>query len=194
MQVALDEVEKPAKRGKKAIDKKEATEEPSSKPSKSKKRKADKGDSSAPKKNKKMACRKLTSSPSHLDPKDKQSAGDDDEEQHKGSPRGNTPPQSPTPKDLVNDSVPTPPPSPPKTTVPVTVAPPPPSSTPLVSTIASPPPVISTPITTAPLPPPIFSNTIFYSTPIITSTIDSFVNVNTSDVGAMTEEPPKVIT
>ncbi|KAL7590840.1 extensin-like [Lactuca sativa] len=162
MQAALDEVEKPAKRGKKVVDKKKATEEPSSKPSKSKKRKADKGD--------------------------------DDEGQHKGSPRGNTPPRSPTPVDLANDYVPTPPPSPPKTTVQVTVSPPPPSLTPLVSTIAPPPPVISTPITTTPLPPHIFSNATFTSTPIITSTIYSSVNVNTSDVGAQTEEPTKFTT
>ncbi|XP_023729214.1 pectinesterase inhibitor 10-like [Lactuca sativa] len=153
MQAALDEVEKLAKRGKKVVDKKEATEEPSSKPSKSKKRKAE-----------------------------------------KGSPRGNTPPRSPTHVDLVNDFVPTPPPSPAKTTIQVTVAPPPPSSTPLVSIIAPPPPVISTPITTTPLPPPIFSNTTFTSTPIITATIDSSVNVNTSDVEAETEEPPKITT
>ncbi|XP_023757062.2 classical arabinogalactan protein 9-like [Lactuca sativa] len=141
-----------------------------------------------------MARRNLTSSPSHSGPKDEQSVGDDDEGQHKGSHRGNTPPRSPTPVDLVNDSVPTPPPSPPKTTFQVTVAPPPPSSTPLVSTIAPLPPVISTPITTAPLPPPIFSNATITSTPIITSTIDSSININTSDVGAKTEEPPKVTT
>ncbi|XP_023762742.1 pollen-specific leucine-rich repeat extensin-like protein 1 [Lactuca sativa] len=141
-----------------------------------------------------MVRRNLTSSPSHSDPKDDQSAGDDDKGQHKGSPRGNTPPQSPTPMDLVNDSVPSPLPSPPKTIVQVTVAPPPISSTPLVSTIAPPPPVIFTPITTAPLPPPIFSNPTFTSTPIITSAIDSSVNINTSDVGGQTEEPPKVTT
>ncbi|XP_023761204.1 pollen-specific leucine-rich repeat extensin-like protein 4 [Lactuca sativa] len=194
MQAALDEVDKTAKRGKKVVDKKEAPEEPSSKPSKSKKSKADKGESSATKKIKKMARRNLTSSPSHSDPKDNQSAGDDDEGQHQGSPRGNTPPRSPTPEVLVNDFVPTPPLSPHKTTIQVTVAPPPPSSTPIVSTIAPPPPVISTPITTAPLPPPIFSNATVASIPIITSTVDSSVKVNTYYVGAKTEESPKVTT
>ncbi|XP_023771954.1 pectinesterase inhibitor 10-like [Lactuca sativa] len=127
-----------------------------------------------------MARRHLTSSPSHSDPKDDQSEGDDDEGQHKGSPRGNTHPWSPTPKVIVNDSIPTPPPSPPKTTVQVTIAPLP--------------PVISTPITTSPLQPPLFSNATLTSTPIITSTIDSSVNISTSDVGAKTEEPPKVTT
>ncbi|XP_023754465.1 uncharacterized protein LOC111902886 [Lactuca sativa] len=165
MQVALDEVEKPAKRGKKAVVKKEATEEPSSKPTKSKKRKTDKGDSSTPKKVKKMARRKLTPSPSPSELKDEQSASDDEEEQHEGLPR-----------------------------VQVTIATPPSSSSPPVSTIAPPPLVSSTPITTAPLPPLIFSKPTFTTTSIITSTIDSFVNVNTSDVGAKTEEPPKVTT
>ncbi|XP_023748579.1 flocculation protein FLO11-like [Lactuca sativa] len=166
MQAALDEVEKPVKRGKKAITKKEDTADTSSKPTKSKKRKADKGDSSTSKK----------------------------EEQHEGSPRGNTPPRPPTPVDIVDESVPTPPLSRPKTTVQVTIAPPPPSSSPPVSTIAPQPPVSSTPVTTAPLPPPIFSNATFTTTPIITSTIDSSMNVNTSDVGAKTEEPLKVTT
>ena len=50
MQAALDKVEKPGKRGKKTILKKEHTEDTSTKPAKSKKRKADKGDSSVPKK------------------------------------------------------------------------------------------------------------------------------------------------
>ncbi|KAL7618601.1 hypothetical protein Lser_V15G04328 [Lactuca serriola] len=194
MQEALEEVEKPTKRGKKSITKKEDITDYSSKPVKSKKRKADKGDSSTSKKVKKMAQKKHTPSPSPSELKDEQFAGEDEEEQHEGSPWGNTPPRTPTPVDIVDDSVPTPPLSPPKTTVRVTIAPPPPSSSPLVSTIAPPPPASSTPITTAPLPPPIFSNATFTTTPIITSTIDSSVNVNTSDVGEKTEEPPNVTT
>lgn len=104
---------------------------------------------------------------------------------------GNTPPWSPTPVDV---SVPTPHPSPPKTTVQVSGAAPPPP----VSLVAPPPPVSDTPISTTPLSPPIISHataTTITSTPIIiTSTINSFVNVNTSDVGEMTEDPPKVTT
>ncbi|KAL7592931.1 hypothetical protein Lser_V15G35436 [Lactuca serriola] len=173
MQAALDEVEKPAKRGKKAILKKEDTEDTSSKPAKSKKRKADKGDSSVPKKY----------------------VGEKEEEQHEGSPRGNTPPRSPCPVENVNDSVSTPPRSPPKTTVQVSVAPPPPTSSQPTSIVAPPPPVCTILISTSPLLPPIISQTTeatITSIPIITTTIDSSVNVNISDVGAKTKDPPKV--
>ncbi|KAL7587931.1 hypothetical protein Lser_V15G41169 [Lactuca serriola] len=74
---------------------------------------------------------------------------------------------------------PTPPLSPPKTTVQDSV-PPPPVSQP-ASTIASPPLVTSPPIIAASIPAPILTK-------------DPFVNVNTFDVGAKTEEPPKVTT
>nr|KAJ0192475.1 hypothetical protein LSAT_V11C800450880 [Lactuca sativa] len=40
--------------------------------------------------------------------KQEQSAGEEEEEQHEGSPRGNTPPRPPTPVEVVVDSVPTP--------------------------------------------------------------------------------------
>ncbi|KAL7587958.1 hypothetical protein Lser_V15G37624 [Lactuca serriola] len=82
-----------------------------------------------------------------------------------------------------------------KTTVKVSVAPPPLTSSQPTSTVALPPPVCTIPISTSPLPPPIISETTeatITSIPIITTTTDSSVNVNTSDVGAKTEEPPKV--
>ncbi|KAL7602795.1 hypothetical protein Lser_V15G20307 [Lactuca serriola] len=106
--------------------------------------------------------------------------------------RGNTPPRPPTPEEVVDDSVPTPPSSPPKTTAQDSV-PPPPVSQP-ASIIASPPPVTSPPIIIASIPTPVFSKAAFTTTPIITSTTDSSVNVNTSDVGAKTEESLKVTT
>ena len=62
-----------------------------------------------------MARRKQTPSPSHSEKKNEQSAGEEEEEHHEGSLRGNTPPRSPTLVENVNDSVPTAPPSPPKT-------------------------------------------------------------------------------
>ncbi|XP_023738291.1 uncharacterized protein LOC111886287 [Lactuca sativa] len=193
MQAALDEVEKPAKRGKKANPKKDETEGQSSKPAKSKKRKCEKGDSSAPKKVKRMGRRTKTPSPSSSEKNDEQSAGVEEEEQQEGSPRENTPPRSPTPDDVINDFVPTPPPYPPKTTVQVSVAPPPPPTSQPTSTVA-PPPVRTTLISSTPSPPPIFSQATFTTTPIITSITDSSVKVNTSDVGAKIEDPPKVTT
>ncbi|XP_023771185.1 uncharacterized protein LOC111919854 [Lactuca sativa] len=170
MQAALDEVEKPAKRGKKANPKKDTTEGPSSKSTKSKKRKGE------------------------TEKNDELFGDKEEEEKHEVSPRGNTLPRSPTPEDVVNDSIPTPPPSPPKSTVqdsPPPPPPPPPTSQPSY-TIDPPPPVSSTPITTAPVPPPIFSQATFTTKPTITSTNDSSVKVNTSDVGVKTEDPPKV--
>ena len=71
MQKALDVVEKPAKRGKKADTKIVGTEGPSAKLVKSKKRKAEKVAYSASKKIKKMARRRKSPSPS--------SSGHDDE-------------------------------------------------------------------------------------------------------------------
>ncbi|XP_023745757.1 uncharacterized protein LOC111893911 [Lactuca sativa] len=98
-----------------------------------------------------MARRKQTHSPSRSEKNDEQSAGEEEEEQNEGSPRGNTPPRSPTPEDVVNDSIPTPPSSPTKSNVLDSAPPPPPPTSQPSSTIAPPPPVSSTPITTAPL-------------------------------------------
>ncbi|XP_052621138.1 leucine-rich repeat extensin-like protein 2 [Lactuca sativa] len=195
MQAALDEVEKTAKRGKKADSKKLETEEPSSKPVKSKKRKAEKAASSAPKKVKKMARKPKTPSPSSYGNVDEQNADEEEEDQHEGSPRGNTPPRSPTPEGNLNDSVPTPPSSPPKTTVQVSVAPIPPSPTTQTTTIVPPPPPVSSiPLCKTPLPPPIFSQATITSTPIILTTTESPAQVNTSDVGEKTEDNPKITT
>ncbi|XP_023745508.1 pollen-specific leucine-rich repeat extensin-like protein 1 [Lactuca sativa] len=162
MQSALEAADKPAKRGKKLESKKAETEGPSS----PKKRKADKAAPPAPKKKngKKMAKRPKvpTSSSSN---EEGQSADEEEEVQHEGSPRGNTPPRSSTPE--VQIHVPTPPPSPKQTTIPIFVAP-------------IPPPVTSQPTTTVPLPPPIFSSA------TTTTTTGPSVSVNVSDTGAHT--------
>ncbi|KAL7597951.1 hypothetical protein Lser_V15G22324 [Lactuca serriola] len=164
MQSALDDVDKPAKRGKKPESKKTKTEGPSSR----KKRKADKAAPSAPKKKKlkKMVKRPKVPSPTDSN-EEKQSAEEEEEVQHEGSPRGNTLPRSPTPQ--VQHDVRTPPPSPKETTVPISVAP-------------IPPPVTSQPITTTPLPPLVFSQ----ATTTTTTTTGPSVSVNVSDTGAYT--------
>ncbi|XP_023734793.1 flocculation protein FLO11-like [Lactuca sativa] len=195
IQAALDDVEKPIKQGEKADSKKVATDGPSSKPVKSKKQKAEKAASSAPEKVKKMAQRPKTLSPSSSGNDEEQYVEDEEEDQREGYLRGNTPPQSPTPEGTLNDSIPTPPPSPPKTTIHVSIALIPPSPTTQTTNIVSPPlPVISIPLSTTPLPPPIFSQATVTFTPIITTTTESLVQVNTSDVGAKTEDNPKVTT
>ncbi|XP_052627004.1 uncharacterized protein LOC111900825 [Lactuca sativa] len=119
---------------------------------------------------------------------------DEEEEiQHHESPRGTTPPHSPTPTKPLNDKVPTPPPSPPKTIVPTLVAPiPPPPTSQTTTFVPPPPPVSSIPISTTPLTPPIFSQatTTTIPTTIIT---EPPVNFNISDMGADTEAEPPVI-
>lgn len=62
-------------------------------------------------------------SPSCSDHNEEQSVDEEEAVHHDSSPRGNTPPQSLTPEVNPNDSVPTPPQSPPQSTVPVSVAP-----------------------------------------------------------------------
>ncbi|XP_023766125.1 uncharacterized protein LOC111914655 [Lactuca sativa] len=179
-QAALDVVEKPANRGKRASSKKETTEGDSSKPAKSRKRKSAKDDSSKPKKIKKMAKKSKTPSPSGSDHNE-----EDDKEEipHHESPRGNTPPQSPTPTHPLNDKIPSPPLSPSKTTVPLLVAPTPPPTT---SQTTAPPPVSTIPVSITPLPPPIISHA------TTTTTTQSTVNVNVSDTGANIETVPPV--
>ncbi|XP_023771707.1 flocculation protein FLO11-like [Lactuca sativa] len=166
-------MENPAKRGKRAVTKKVETKGPSTKTVKSKKQKAEKSASSAPKKVKKM----------------EQSADEEEVVQHKGSPRGSTPPRSPTPTEQLNNKVATPPPSPLKTTVQVSVAIPIPPTQPTqhTTTVPPPPPVSTIPICTAPLPPPIISQSIIITSPLITTTNESIVKVNVSDTGANSE-------
>ena len=155
----MEAADKPTKMGKKSESKKDETEGPSS----PKKLKVDKAAPSAPKKKKvkKMAKRPKAPMSSSSNEKE-QSVVIEEEVQHEGPPRGNTPPQSPTPEVQVH--VPTPPPSPKQTTIPISGAP-------------IPPPVTSQP-TTVPLPPPIFSSA------TTTTTTGPSVSVNVSDTGA----------
>ncbi|XP_023737424.1 uncharacterized protein LOC111885390 [Lactuca sativa] len=182
-QVALESVNKPGNRGKRTTTKKESTEEDKTKASKSQKRKSDKGDSSKPKKLKKMARRsKIPTPPSSENDKE-----NEEEEGHHESPRGNTPPRSPTLTEPIHDKIPTPPLSP-KQTIPVSVPidPPPTASQPTTS-LPPPPPVTSTPISTTQLPPPIISKT---TTSIIP---EPTMEVNVSDTRATTVTETPII-
>ncbi|XP_052627742.1 extensin-like [Lactuca sativa] len=187
-QVALDVADKLAKRGKKQEPKKDETEGPSS----PKNRKVDKAAPLATKKKKvkKMVKRPKVSLPAVSD--DEAQSADKEERVHlEGSPRGNTPPRSPTAEVWTN--IPSPPPSPKQTTVPITVAPIPPTPTTQPNTTVPPPPPVSTiPISTTPLPPPIFSQATYTTTPINTTTTSTehLVKVNVSDTRANTENEP----
>ncbi|XP_023741432.1 uncharacterized protein LOC111889514 [Lactuca sativa] len=81
------------------------------------------------------------------------------------------PPRSASPKVHLNDSIPTPPPSPSHTTIPISIA-------------ALPPPASSQPTSTTPLLPPIISQ----ATSTTTNIPEPTVCVNTSDTGAPTSE------
>lgn len=108
MQSALDAADKP-ERGKKPKTTKPETEGPSS----PKKRKKDKAAPSAPKRKKVKKMAKRPKAPSHADSNnDEQSAEVQEDVHHEDSPRGNTPPWSPTPQ--LQDDIPTPPHSPKK--------------------------------------------------------------------------------
>ncbi|XP_023773276.1 36.4 kDa proline-rich protein-like [Lactuca sativa] len=118
---------------------------------------------------------------------------------HQESPRGNTPPRSPTPTESPSHKHPTPPPSPePKVTVSVvltsnSISIPPVTyvSIPLTTFTTTPPvsstPVFSTPISIIPLPP------IINQTPTPTL-LEPTVVVNVSDTGATTDTQPPIIT
>ncbi|KAL7582768.1 hypothetical protein Lser_V15G45356 [Lactuca serriola] len=144
-----------------------------------------------------MARHRNSPSPSSSGHDDEQSADEKEEVQHDDSIRGNTPLRYLTPIEHINDKVPTPPPSPPTSTVQVSVAPipPPVSSQPISSTpstqpattVSPPPPVSTIPISTTPLRPPIFSQAASTTTPITTTSPNSPVIVNVSDTGANTE-------
>ncbi|XP_023745445.1 uncharacterized protein LOC111893610 [Lactuca sativa] len=108
----------------------------------------------------------------------------EEEVRHEDLPKGSTSPRSPTPTEQLNDKIPTPPPSPPKTTVQVSVAPPiPPTQPTQPTTTALPPPVSTKPISTTitPLPPPIISPS------IITTMTELPAKVNVSNTGANIE-------
>ncbi|KAL7619013.1 hypothetical protein Lser_V15G04290 [Lactuca serriola] len=193
---ALDAVDKPENQGKRV--KKETTEKDESKPSKLKKRKSEKESSSKLKKVKRMA--RKSKSPTPPD-----SGNDDDEvmESRQESPRGNTPPKSPTPTESPSHKLPTPPPSPKsKVTVSVvltstSISTPPVTSisiptTTFTTTISQAPPVSctlvsSTPISTIPLPPIITQTT-------TTTLPEQTVEVNVSNMGETTDIQPPVIT
>ncbi|XP_023760257.1 uncharacterized protein PB18E9.04c-like [Lactuca sativa] len=174
---ALEFVDKPSNRGKHTTTKKEPTEEDKSKASKSRKRKSDKGDSSKSKKIKKMERRSKSPTP----PSSENDKEDEEEESHHESPRGNTPPRSPTPTEPIHNKIPTLPPSP-KQTISVSVATIPPitTSSQTTTSLSPPPPVTYIPISTTPLPPPIISQ------PTTTTIPEPTVGVNVSDTGTTT--------
>ncbi|KAL7591142.1 hypothetical protein Lser_V15G35008 [Lactuca serriola] len=134
-----------------------------------------------------MERKSKSPSPPSSEHDEERSADEEEEVQHHASPRGNTPPRSPTPTEQLHDKIRTPTPSPPKTTVPVSVAPIPPLPTSQTTTSMPPPPPVSiVPISTTPLPPPIFSQA------TTTTTTEPPVNVNVSDTGANIETKPPV--
>lgn len=108
---------------------------------------------------------------------DQEKSAEGEDAHHEGSPRGNTPPHSPSPEVPLNDSISTPPHSPSHTTVPISIAPLPPTAS-------------SQPTSTAPLPPPIFTQ----ETSKTANTPKSLVRVNVSDKGAPTSETKTLIT
>ncbi|XP_052622726.1 pollen-specific leucine-rich repeat extensin-like protein 1 [Lactuca sativa] len=129
-QAVLDALDQPSGRGKRVCVKKETTEAKTSKPSKSKKQKTETESSSKPKKIKRMARKPKGPTPPPSDDEDDQEADSPHE-----SPRGKTPPRSPSP--IPEDKIPTPPPSPkqfppkPETVkIPTPTPPPPPSPKP----------------------------------------------------------------
>ncbi|XP_023734999.1 flocculation protein FLO11-like [Lactuca sativa] len=169
-------MDKPGNKGKCTTTKKEPTEEDKSKGSKSHKRNSKKGDSFNPKKLKKMARRPKSLTP----PGSEIEKYVEEEEGNHESPRGKTPPRSPTPIEPIHDNIPTPPPSP-KQTLPVSVPIDPSSTTSQPTTSLPPPPPVTTiPISTSPLPPPIISQSTTTTIP------DPTVGVNVSDTGATT--------
>ncbi|CAI9304193.1 unnamed protein product [Lactuca saligna] len=130
MQTALDAVDTLAKRGKKPDTKKQEKEGQSSQAATPKKHKVEHAATSPRKKRKvkKMAKKPKTTSPSDSDyvPSDhdhcKSAKGND--VHLEGSPRGDTPPHSPSLEVPLNDSIPIPPPSTPShTTTPISIAP-----------------------------------------------------------------------
>ncbi|XP_023745455.1 extensin-like [Lactuca sativa] len=122
-----------------------------------------------------MARKPKQASPSDLDhvpsDHDHENFAKGDDANLKGSPRGDSPPRSPSPEVQLNDSIPTHPPSPFHTSVPISIAP-------------LPPPTTSQPTSTAPLPPPIFTQT----TSTTTNTPEPTVHVNVFDTGEPTSE------
>ncbi|XP_023747966.1 flocculation protein FLO11-like [Lactuca sativa] len=183
-QAAMEAVDKPGNRGKWATTKKETIEEDKSKSSKLKKRKSEKGDSSKLKKIKKMAKKSKSPTP----PSSENHEEDEEEEIRHDSPRGNTPPLSPTPTESPHNKLPTPPPSP-KQIVPVSVVTiPPPTTSQTITSFPPPPPVSSIPISTTSLPPPIISQSTTTTIP------EPTVGVNVSDTGVTTKTEPPVIT
>ncbi|KAL7617819.1 hypothetical protein Lser_V15G02560 [Lactuca serriola] len=183
-QAALEAVDKPGNRGKCTTTKKDSTKEDKTKASKTQKRKSHKGDSSKPKKLKKMARRSKSPTP----PGSENDKEYEEEEGHHESPRGNTPPRSPTPTEPIHEKIPTPPPSPKQTiTVSVPIDPPPTTSQPTTSLTPAP-PVTTILISTSPLPPLIISQSTTTTIP------DPTVEVNVSDTRATTTTETSIIT
>lgn len=183
-QAALEAVDKPSNRGKRVTAKRETNKEEQPKPSKSTKRTSESESSSKPKKIKKMAKRskqQIAPSPDH-------SEHDEEDDVPPESPRGNTPPRSPSQTESPPHKLPTPPLSPKQT---------PPNPTPKVSVS-----VVPTSTTETSLPPPpvtfVSISLTTLSTPIITQTTTTTLSeqtkrVNVSDTGAPTETETPVI-
>ncbi|KAL7600247.1 hypothetical protein Lser_V15G21793 [Lactuca serriola] len=111
---------------------------------------------------------------------------DEEEEIHHVSPRGNTPPRSPTPTEPPHEKLPIPPPSL-KQRIPISVAPvPPPTTSQTTTSIPPPPPVTTIPISITPIPSLIISQSTSTTIP------QPKVGVNISDTGATTETEPPV--
>ncbi|KAL7587827.1 hypothetical protein Lser_V15G41173 [Lactuca serriola] len=143
-QAVLDALDQPSGRGKRVCVKKETTEATTSKPSKSKKRKTETESSSKPKKIKRMARKPKGPTPPPSDDEDDQEVDSPYE-----SPRGKTPPRSPSP--IPEDKIPTPPPSPkqfpPKPeTVKIPTPPPSPSPKPTPPKQPTPTPTLEIPV------------------------------------------------
>ena len=166
MQKSLDVVDKQAKRGKKRDAKKEVQQGESSKPVTPKKRKGSKAESLAPKKRKLKKMAHKPKSPSSSDSEYVPSGHDDVVEHEKDKSQLEYLAHKDSSKVTHSNTVPSPAPSPPRTTIPITIAPCPHSTS------------SSTP-TSTPLTPPIFTQTT-----TTTTTTEPPVHVNASDVGA----------
>ncbi|CAI9264897.1 unnamed protein product [Lactuca saligna] len=97
--------------------------------------------------------------------------------QYEGSLRGDSPPPYPQQEVPLKESVPTPPPSPTHTTIPVTITPcPPPVTKKSIPITSQPPPITSTPPTSTTQTLPVYTDTT-----TTTTTSEPLVNVNASD-------------
>lgn len=174
MQTSIDEVDKPKKGCKNKDKRKQIQDGPSSNLVTPKKRKSSKAEPSAPKKRKIKKIAHKLKSPSSNDSEYVPSYQDDVVILETKQEHSEYSVHEDLPNLIHTNTIPSPPPSPPHTTVPITIAP-------------SPPP---TP-TSTPLPPPIFTETT-----TATTNTEPPLHVNASDVGAQTSgvETPNYLT